>query len=448
MGLGWLASRNTDDSHRNDRRIALGLLTTAYMLSVTDRMILSVLFEPIKAEFNLSDTQLGLLGGLTFALFYATMGVPLAKYADRNDRRRLIAASLILFSAMTAMSGLATGFIMLVLFRVFVGVGEAGVNPASQSIVADYYPQTERSLAMSSLTAGGNIGMIIGFMAGGFISEIYGWRAAFFFVGIPGVLLGLAFLTFLKEPERGASDQRTGKASPSQATILDAFKTMIGSPVLRHVLAASTIAGMVAYGILQWLPAYFGRVHELPQAKVGLVMAIFIGVVGAFGTLTGGRLTDILSRKRVDLGVKMIALTQVAAVPLFIVGYQATSLPVSLTFLLLPFFVLTFFLGPSLALIQTYAPVEMRSLAAAIKMLVLNLVGMSLGPLFVGVVSDVLEPSVGARGLAFALCGISFFSLWSAIHFFLAGRAMLALENQSADVASDGTASQAGVTAR
>lgn len=412
----------------NDRRIGLGLLFAAYMLSVTDRMILSVLFEPIKAEFNLSDTQLGLLGGLTFALFYASLGVPLAKYADRNDRRRLIAACLILFSAMTAMSGLAASFVMLVVFRIFVGVGEAGVNPASQSMVADYYPAHQRSLAMSTLTAGGNVGMIIGFLAGGFISQIYGWRAAFYFVGLPGILLGLAILLFLREPPRGGADAgEKGKAS-AQSTITDATKTMFSSPVLRQLLAASTIAGMVTYGILQWLPAYFARVHDLPQSKVGLVMALFIGVIGTIGTLTGGRLTDILTRRRVDLGVKMVALTQIAALPLFIIGYMSATLQMSLAFLVLPFMVLTFFLGPSLALIQTYAPIEMRSLAAAIKMLCLNLIGLSLGPLIVGLISDFLEPSYGPRGLAVALSCIPLFSIWSAFHFWLAGRAMLQLK--------------------
>ncbi len=423
------------DVRPGDRRTALGLLMAAYMLSVTDRMILSVLFDPIKAEFSLTNTQLGLLGGLTFSLFYATLGVPLAKYADRNDRRRLIAACLILFSAMTAMSGLASGFLMLIIFRILVGVGEAGVNPASQSMIADYYPSHQRSLAMSVLTAGGNLGMIFGFLAGGLVSQAYGWRAAFFVVGIPGVLLGLALLLFLKEPRRGGAEALASDAKPSRANIGDSVRTMFASPVLRQLLAASTLSGMVTYGILQWLPAYFGRVHDLEQGRVGVVMAVFIGVIGAVGTLAGGRLTDVLTKRRVDLGVRMIALTQIVMIPLFAVGYMSGSLAVSLAFLALPFFMLSFFLGPSLALIQTYAPVEMRSLAAAIKMLCLNLVGLSLGPLIVGVITDLLEPSQGTKALAIALSCIALFSVWSAIHFLLAGRAMLKQERQAGTAA-------------
>lgn len=410
-----------------DRRVALGLLMAAFTLSIADRMILSVLFEPIKAEFDLSDTQLGLLGGLTFALFYATLGVPLAKYADKNDRRRLIAACLILFSIMTAFSGLATAFLMLVLLRIFVAVGEAGVNPASQSIVADYYPANERSLAMSSLTVGGNIGMILGFLVGGYVSQVYGWRAAFFVVGLPGILVGLGLLIFLKEPQRGGAEEITQRAV-ANATVLEAVKAMFASPILRQVLIASTLSGMVTYGVIQWLPAYFSRVHELPQAQVGIVMALFFGVIGAIGTLTGGRLTDVLSRRRVDLGIKMIAITQIITVPLLTIGYLSTSLITSLGFLVLPIMVFTFYLGPSLAFIQTYAPIEMRSMAAAIKMLCLNLVGLSLGPLIVGVLSDILEPTAGPRGLAIALSAVSLFLIWSAIHFWLAGRAMLQLE--------------------
>lgn len=414
------------------RRIALGLLFAAYMLSITDRMILSVLFEPIKAEFSLSDTQLGLLGGLTFALFYATLGIPIAKYADRNDRRRLIAACLILFSAMTALSGMATVFLMLVLFRIFVGVGEAGVNPASHSIIADYYPRNERSLAMSTLAVGGNFGMIFGFLIGGFVSEAYGWRAAMFVVGVPGVLLGISMLYFLKEPQRGGAETHVEAQPTSQISMLQAVKVMFATPVLRQVLAATTVSGMVTYSVTQWLPAYFGRVHELPQGQVGIVMAVLFGGVAGIGTLTGGRLTDVLSRRRIDLGPKMIALTQLVSVPLMVVGYLSTSMVLTICLLAAPIFILTFYVGPGHALIQSYAPVQMRAMGSALKMFSINLIGLGLGPLIVGIISDILEPAYGPRGLAIALAIVSVLSVWSATHFWLAGRAMLALEEEDA----------------
>lgn len=414
------------------RLVALGLLTAAFMLSTVDRIIVSVLFEPIKAEFDLSDTQLGLLGGLTFGVFYALLGIPLARYADRNDRHPLIAVCLGLFSVMTAASGLTAGFITLALCRVLVAVGEAGVNPASQSIIADYYPRHQRSFAMSVVVTGGNVGMVIGFLAAGYISQFYGWRAAFFAVGIPGILLGLAVLLFLKEPPRGGADGLQSQTPKSPATVQDAAATMITTPVLRQLLFGFTISGMVMYSILQWLPSYFGRVHDLPQGQVGLIMALFFGVIGAIGTLTGGRLTDMLNRRRDDLGIKMIALSQAVAAPLLIIGYMATSLPVSLAFLMLPMLVFTFYLGPSQASMQTYAPTEMRSMVAALKMLAINIIGVSLGPLFVGIISDALAPTFGPQSLAIALSCITALSFWSATHYWLAGKAMLTMQQQQA----------------
>lgn len=427
------APPTTFDVNTGERRVALALLFAAYTLSIADRMILSVLFEPLKAEFNLSDTQLGLLGGLTFALFYATLGVPIAKYADSHDRRPLIAACLLLFSLMTAASGLATGFAMLVLFRILVGVGEAGVNPASQSIVADYYPAQQRSLAMSTLTVGANVGMILGFLVGGTVSQIYGWRAAFFAVGLPGLIVGLLVFFVLKEPMRGAADGTTKETGTPGATILEAAGAMASSPVLRQVLFASTISGMVSYGVTQWLPAYFVRLHDLSQAQVGLVMACVFGVIGALGALTGGRLTDVLSRKRIDLGVKAIAICQAVAVPLIVLGYMSDALMLTLAFFIIPVFVSMFYLGPSLALIQTYSPIKMRALTAAIKMLCLNLIGLSLGPLIVGLISDALAPNMGPKSLSVALACVSVLSFWSAFHFWLAGNAMRKLEAKSAN---------------
>lgn len=424
---GMAGQQSSSAIDKRNRLVALGLLTAAFMLSTVDRIILSVLFEPIKAEFSLTDTQLGLLGGLTFGIFYAIMGIPLARYADRNDRRPLIAVCLLLFSVMTAMSGLAAGFLTLALCRILVAVGEAGVNPASQSIIADYYPRHERSFAMSVVVTGGNIGMVIGFLTAGYISEVYGWRAAFLAVGIPGILLGLSFLLFFNEPRRGGADGGHHHKPHPPATVQDAAKTMLTTPVLRQLLMGFTVSGMVMYSILQWLPSYFGRVHSLPQSRVGLIMALFFGVIGAIGTLIGGRLADRLNRRRDDLGVKMIAMTQVAVVPLLITGYLSTSLPTALILLMLPMLVFTFYLGPSQALMQTYAPAEMRSMVAALKMLAINLIGVSVGPLLVGIISDHLAPTTGPRSLAIALSFITLFSFWSATHYWLAGRAMLEL---------------------
>jgi predicted MFS family arabinose efflux permease len=404
-------------------RTALALLFLAYALSITDRMILSVLFEPIRIEFGASDTQMGLLGGLSFALFYATLGLPIAKLADRGDRRLIIVLSLGLFSLMTAMSGLATGFLMLFLLRIGVGIGEAGVNPASQSIIADYYPQERRGTAMSILAVGAPLGMMGGFLIGGTVSELYSWRAALFAVGVPGLLLAALMFFMLREPKRGESDT-TGTTETTQPGIWNSAIYMFTTPALRQLLIASTLTGMGSYGASTWLPAFFVRVHDLSQSQVGLTMALLFGGLGAVGTLVGGKLFDIQSSKGAARGVWMIAIVQVAVIPLFIAAYQVSSLSTAIALFLLPAFAGSFFLGPTLALIQTLSPVPMRAVAAAIKMFCLNLVGLSLGPFIVGFLSDLLKPEFHQRSLPIALSVLAALSVWSAFHFWLCGRAL------------------------
>ena len=410
-------------------RTALTLLFLAYALSIiTDRMILSVLFEPIRLEFDVSDTQMGLLGGLSFALFYATLGIPIARLADQKSRRLIILFSLGVFSLMTAMSGLATGFLMLFLLRVGVGVGEAGINPASQSIIADYYPKERRGTAMSILAVGAPCGMIGGFLVGGAVSELYGWRAALIAVGLPGLLLAVAMFLLLREPERGATDSTADEGESIEPGIKNTAVYMFSTPAIRQLLFATTITAMGSYGASTWLPAFFVRTHDLSQGQVGMLMALLFGGLGAVGTLVSGKLFDVLSRKGMARGVWMIAIVQIAVTPLSIVAYQAGSLSVAIALLSLPAFAGNFFLGPSLALIQTLSPVSMRSVAAAIKMFCLNLVGLSLGPFFVGFVSDLLKSGFDDRSLPIALSILTATSFWSAYHFWLCGRALNAAE--------------------
>ena len=404
-------------------RTALTLLFLAYALSITDRMILSVLFEPIRVEFGASDTQMGLLGGLSFALFYATLGVPIARLADQKDRRLIIVLSLGLFSLMTAMSGLASGFVMLFLLRIGVGIGEAGVNPASQSIIADYYPEQHRGTAMSILAVGAPVGMIGGFLIGGTVSEAYGWRAAMFAVGIPGLALAALMYFLLREPQRGGSGSAV-VANTVQPGIKNSAVFMFKNTALRQLLIASTITGMGSYGASTWLPAFFVRVHDFSQAQVGLLMALLFGGLGAVGTLVGGKLFDVQSNKGPARGVWMIAIVQISVIPLYIAAYQVNAISFAIGLFLLPAFAGNFFLGPTLALIQSLSPVPMRAVAAAIKMFCLNLVGLSLGPFIVGFLSDVLQPEYQERSLPIALSVLALLSIWSAVHFWLCGKAL------------------------
>ena len=320
---------------------ALLLLVSAYTLSITDRMILTVLFEPIRLEFGVSDTQMGLLGGLSFALFYATLGIPIARAADRGNRKLIIVASLVVFSLMTALSGLAVGFVMLLLLRIGVGIGEAGVSPASQSMVADYYPKERRASAMAALVVGANVGMIIGYLVGGLVSQYYGWRAALVVVGLPGLALAAVMYARLREPIRGAFEA-PAPGTDSSPTILQTAAFMFGSPAVRQLLIASTISGTVTYGLTTWLPAFFVRAHGLSQSEVGLLMALAFGVVGAVGAFAGGKWVDRLSKGGLERGLWMIAATQLAVVPLSVLAYQAGPLALALALFALPVFVSPF----------------------------------------------------------------------------------------------------------
>ena len=402
-------------------RTTLTLLMLAFTLSICDRMILSILFPDIQAEFGLSDTQLGLLGGMTFALFYATMGLPIARLSDQYSRKIIIITSLVIFSLLTVFSGLAAGFISLLLFRIGVGTGEAGVNPASHSIIADYFPPQRRGFAMAILMLGGSFGMMLGFVGGGFIAEAYGWRIALVSVGVPGVLLAVFMAKLLKEPVRGTFETET---PPPPPPILATAAAMWANPAMRHLIAASIIAGMVSYGLTQWLPTFFMRSHDLSQSETGMLIAGVFGILGAIGALVAGKWFDRLSIRGFQYGLWMIAIVPFFSMPFFVLGLLADNLTTAMLLFIVPGFCANFFLGPTLAMVQTLSPVHVRAVTAAIKMLFLNLIGLGLGPLLVGVLSDVLSPSYGEQALAVALAYFTLLGLWGSLHFWLCGRAI------------------------
>jgi MFS family permease len=402
-------------------RTTLTLLMLAFTLSICDRMILSILFPDIQAEFGLSDTQLGLLGGMTFALFYATMGLPIARLSDQYSRKIIIITSLVIFSLLTVFSGLAAGFISLLLFRIGVGIGEAGVNPASHSIIADYFPPQRRGFAMAILMLGGSFGMMLGFVGGGFIAEAYGWRIALVSVGVPGVLLAVFMAKLLKEPVRGTFETETPLPPPP---ILATAAAMWANPAMRHLIAASIIAGMVSYGLTQWLPTFFMRSYDLSQSETGMLIAGVFGILGAIGALVAGKWFDRLSIRGFQYGLWMIAIVPFFSMPFFVLGLLADNLTTAMLLFIVPGFCANFFLGPTLAMVQTLSPVHVRAVTAAIKMLFLNLIGLGLGPLLVGVLSDVLSPSYGEQALAVALAYFTLLGLWGSLHFWLCGRAI------------------------
>lgn len=421
MSVNDTASGPAGHQPLTGHRTAVTMLVLAYTLSMADRMILSILFPDIKAEFGLTDAQLGLLGGLSFALFYAIMGLPIARLSDQYSRKRIVIASIVVFSLMTIFSGWATGFITLLLFRIGVGIGEAGVNPASHSILADYFPPKRRALAMATLMLGGNFGMMLGFVAGGFIAEAYNWRIALMAVGAPGLLLAIVMSRMLREPPRGTFEQET---PPPPPPILNTAGYIWNDPAMRHLIAGSMIVGMMSYGFTQWMPTFFMRNHELTQSQTGMLMMGVFGLLGAVGALIAGKWFDHLSQRGFQYGMRMIVTMNVVAWPFMVMALLADNLTTAVMLFMIPGFAANFFIGPAIALIQTLSPVHMRAVSSAIMMLCMNLIGMGLGPLLAGVLSDALTPRYGDDALSIALAYFTVVSLWGALHFWLCGQSL------------------------
>ena len=394
----------------------------AYTFSFVDRQILSILFEPIKAELALSDSELGFLGGFAFALTYSILGVPLAMLADRRGRKSIITVSLAVFSTMTVLCGMASSFLYLALARVGVGIGEAGVNPASQSIVADLYPREQRSTPMSIIAAGAPAGTVLGLIGGGLVAANFGWRSAFYAVGLPGVVLAIVIAFTMKEPVRGNSDHATKglRDAPKLGAVL---AYMWHTPATRYLLYASTLSSVSGYGVNAWFPAFFMRTHELSISQVGLIIGIIGGGCGIAGALLGGWLFDRISNQHsTRAALRLLAAVLIVAYPMSLALFFASNLSIAIGFLLIPAMSSAFFLGPANALMQSLVSVRMRAVASSISSLVGNLIGLGLGPLAVGALSDLFRSAYGEAGLAYALAIVASAGCLAAIAFFATAR--------------------------
>ena len=400
----------------------LALLTLTYFFSFMDRQILAILLEAIKADLKLSDTQLGLLSGLVFAIFYATLGIPIARLADRTSRKRIIAISLAVWSAMTALSGFAQTFTQLMLARIGVGVGEAGAGPPSHSIIADLYPPEKRASAMAIYSLGVVLGGGLGMMIGGFVAHAYNWRVAMMVVGLPGVVLAVVVWLFMAEPRRGLSDaQRAMDAPAAMPSLGDGIAAMWRDPVALYLVAAVTITSLVGYALTGWGPSYMQRSLGFSMLEVSKYVALPAALIGSTSALLGGAAAD-RAAKRYGLHAQswVVAAFKVVAFP-FAVGFYFVDDP---RFALASYFVAALFagayLGPTFALIQHLAPIRLRAVWAALTLLVINLIGLGLGPFLVGKLSDHLQPSYGTQSLRWAmlcvalLTPLAIFAYWRA----------------------------------
>lgn len=419
------------------RHYALIILTLAYTSSHVDRGIVNILMPSIKATFGVNDMLLGLMSGLVFALFYATLGVPIAMWADRGNRRNIIALAVTVWSAMTAACGLAGSFSQLLAARIGVGIGEAGSSPPSHSMISDLYPKEQRSTAMSVYAVGVYAGAMIGLVVGGYVVQHYGWRATFFVVGLPGLVIAALVRFTLKEPVRGAADGlahlATSDAVERQGVslsmlklysigLLHVFVHLWQTKSARHVIIGLTLVSFIGYGGLIFGPSFFSRSLGLDMAKIGLIFGLTAGFVGGTGAVLGGYLADRLSRTDMRWNAWVIAVAKLLAMPLFVVFYMSSDLNIMIPVYVLSSLLGAFYLGPSFAMIQSLTPPHMRALASAVMLFVLNFIALGFGPLTVGFLSDRLEPYFGIESLRWALFATSFLGLWAAVHYYWAGQ--------------------------
>jgi predicted MFS family arabinose efflux permease len=393
-----------------ERRIALALLTSVFAVHFLDRQLFAILIPPIKAELALSDTQLGFLSGFAFTVLFSTVGLVIARIADRADRSRVIAWSLVAFSAMTAVCGMVTTFWQLLIARIGVGAGEGGTNPASHSLIADAFPVQHRATAMAVYSIGPNLGMILAFGIGGWLAQSAGWRVAFFFAGVLGLALALVTRTMLRDPR----DQLRGVRREPGPPPLDVARAILRSRTLRQLFLAATLATAAATGLVTWLPALLTRVHGLTLAHAGALLALGLGVVGAAGTYMCGRIADRASASDSRRMLVVLAMLQ---------GVLAISLPLALLaesrivaalLLAVPCAVIAGYIGPTLALVQGIVDPRARAFSAAILLFFVNLFGAGIGPLAVGMISDAIG---GSQALRYAMLVIPLLCLWSAWHY-------------------------------
>jgi predicted MFS family arabinose efflux permease len=382
------------------RWTVLVMLTLVYTFNFIDRQILVILQEPIKAELGLSDAQLGLLTGFSFALVYVTAGIPIAWLADRANRRNIVAASLAFWSLMTALSGLVQNYGQLLAARLGVGVGEAGGSPPSHSMISDYFPPSSRGTALSFYSMGIYIGVLFGFAAGGWIAENFGWRNAFFVIGIPGILYALAVLWVVKEPQRGRHDPA---GVPAQSSLAETLAGLKGRPTFWYLSVGCAFSAFVSYGNGNFMPSFLMRNHGMSLAEVGAILGLISGLSGATGTFLGGFLADRLAPRDMRWYVWIPILGGLSSM---IPAYY-TLFGESTTFIvaaMIPSQILSaLYLGPCIATCHNLVSPGMRAMASAILYFVLNLIGLGLGPLTVGILSDLFVEPFGDNNLRYAM---------------------------------------------
>ena len=408
------------------RYLVLGILTAAYVSNFVDRQVINVLAQYIIEDLQISDGQFGMLSGLAFALIYTTLGIPIARLADISNRRNIIAISITIWSVMTAVCGAAQNFAQLFMARFGVGVGEAGGSPPAHSIVSDIFPAHQRATALSIYSLGVYGGILVGTVGGAYLVRYFDWRTAFVVVAIPGIFLAALVRFVIKEPPRGMAESRKDVAPPGFLRVLS---FLWERKSFRHLSFACALHAFVTYGVGNFMPLFLGRVHDMPIIDVGWYYGLIAGIGGLAGTFFGGWMSDRISNKTGDKTwyVWIPFISTVLAIPFALITFLVMPTGVTAAFsYLLPVFFGGWYLAPCIASTHFLVGIRMRAMASAILLFMLNLIGLGLGPMLTGFVSDYLTPSLGTDALRYAMSVTVMVNCWCALHYYLAARTIRA----------------------
>jgi MFS transporter, Spinster family, sphingosine-1-phosphate transporter len=402
-------------------RFVLWVLLIVYIFNFLDRQIVNILAEPISRDLGLSDTQIGLMTGIAFAAFYTLLGLPIARYADRASTSRvgLISVALVIWSGMTALSGFAQNFVQLLLARIGVGVGEAGCTPAAHSLIADMAEPKKRPSAMAFYALGIPIGSLLGLLIGGQLADHIGWRWAFVVVGLPGIVLAVLVPLLIRDPRRDGIAAAPANKPPSLSN-REALREIFSSRAFMLTVIAGSAASFLSYGKATWTAIFFQRTHGLSAGDTGLWLGIVTGIAGVVGTFLGGWFAERYGAKNRRHVMTAPAIGMALATPLMFATYFIGDWRLALLFIFIPTACNTLYYGPTYSSAQGLVRPEARAVASAVLLFAQNLIGLGLGPLFFGILSDAVKPYAGADSVRWVLYGAAFLGLIPAFFFWRA----------------------------
>jgi MFS family permease len=404
----------------SQKNYLLTVLLVILALNYVDRLALGLVLQDVKVELHLSDTQLGFLTGIAFALFYSVMGVPIARWADRGNRVLIISITTALWSAAVTLCGMASSFLHLLLIRVGVAVGEAGCVPPAHSLIADYFTRVERPRAVAVYMQAGPISVVVGYFVAGWLNEFYGWRVTFMLLGLPGLAIAPLVWFTLREPRRLAapflSRTETAAISSSHPSLMEVWGTLWANRTFVHLLLCFSVASFFGYGIWQWQPAFFIRSYGLQTGELGTWLAVIIGMGGLLGTYWGGQLASRHAANNECLQLKAMSIAYSSFGVISACIYLSPNYYLAFGLLGVATVGVTATYGPLFATIQTLVPEGMRAMSIALMLLFANLIGMGLGPLAAGALSDMLQPLAGEESLRYALLILCPGYFWAGWH--------------------------------